>query len=547
MEPRLRGDEGPPARDDDDRLSPTSFHPRPPAGDTLAPLEFLQTQRRGSITDPQLHAAAVSSIAARLSPTQQLDPPRARKAGDSLPPITSPDDKPYLFPPSVTHPGPPESADSRQNLRNGRQPLPAIQTEQHNPAPDPRASHSASSPYPSGSKRKMSHDRAGFAPVGDDIDPQLVGPGMPSGMAVDPDGPSQKRRGSTIAAQNLSNLSLNDRRNSIAGNTGYHPSGFPADPPHGRLPVLAWPATQGQSHLHSLVHPEGDPNLNGPPRPFDSSAPPMSSIPGMPPYASDQSQMPAPPGVEPVSGPTRALRSRSRPASRAGEHLTDVPPSDVGAQHGNPHHPPVQSPSSEAEASNSSQGLKPSTKGTPYSRSPELRVSHKLAERKRRKEMKDLFDELRDHLPADRGMKASKWEILSKAIDFVAQMKQDHQGMMQEIEMLRRENESLRQGHGIPPFAPGVVYGAPPPMVAAPYPPPGSVPHHPPPHHPSAQNVPTQASVQPPPPITHPSQAPLSRPPSSQHPYPPGSGASAPQGSANGSASSAGRTDSPPS
>lgn len=28
--------------------------------------------------------------------------------------------------------------------------------------------------------------------------------------------------------------------------------------------------------------------------------------------------------------------------------------------------------------------------------------------------MKDLFDELRDHLPADRGMKSSKWEILSK-------------------------------------------------------------------------------------------------------------------------------------
>ena len=28
--------------------------------------------------------------------------------------------------------------------------------------------------------------------------------------------------------------------------------------------------------------------------------------------------------------------------------------------------------------------------------------------------MKDLFDELKDQLPADRGMKASKWEILSK-------------------------------------------------------------------------------------------------------------------------------------
>ena len=28
--------------------------------------------------------------------------------------------------------------------------------------------------------------------------------------------------------------------------------------------------------------------------------------------------------------------------------------------------------------------------------------------------MKELFDELRDQLPEDRGMKASKWEILSK-------------------------------------------------------------------------------------------------------------------------------------
>ncbi|KAG0301535.1 hypothetical protein BGZ98_008271 [Dissophora globulifera] len=86
------------------------------------------------------------------------------------------------------------------------------------------------------------------------------------------------------------------------------------------------------------------------------------------------------------------------------------------------------------------------TKGdTPYSRSPELRISHKLAERKRRKEMKELFDELRDSLPVDRSLKTSKWEILSKAVDYIAGIKASHDELTKEVDMLRQEVARLQK------------------------------------------------------------------------------------------------------
>lgn len=76
-------------------------------------------------------------------------------------------------------------------------------------------------------------------------------------------------------------------------------------------------------------------------------------------------------------------------------------------------------------------------KETPYSRSPDMRNSHKLAERKRRKEMKDLFDDLRDQLPVDKGPKTSKWEILCKAVEHINALRKERDDMAVELHALR--------------------------------------------------------------------------------------------------------------
>ncbi|KAF7944692.1 uncharacterized protein EAE97_005325 [Botrytis byssoidea] len=87
--------------------------------------------------------------------------------------------------------------------------------------------------------------------------------------------------------------------------------------------------------------------------------------------------------------------------------------------------------------------------GQPYSRTPELRVSHKLAERKRRTEMKELFETLRDLMPQERGNKASKWEILTKAIAEHHTQTKEIQDLKSRLHNSQLENESLRRENNV--------------------------------------------------------------------------------------------------
>ncbi|KAI7869700.1 hypothetical protein BDF14DRAFT_1879870 [Spinellus fusiger] len=153
---------------------------------------------------------------------------------------------------------------------------------------------------------------------------------------------------------------------------------------------------------------------------------------------------PIPPSSSSTSSASSIIPSHLQHKRMKNEPLESSEPSPMRGYHpensnGYLHHEEMNNETGEDDKGNNR------SSETPYSRSPELRVSHKLAERKRRKEMKELFDELRDSLPVEKNLKTSKWEILSKAVEYIDQLKRHDCNMENELAGLRREVASIKR------------------------------------------------------------------------------------------------------
>lgn len=61
--------------------------------------------------------------------------------------------------------------------------------------------------------------------------------------------------------------------------------------------------------------------------------------------------------------------------------------------------------------------------------------------------MKDLFDDLNKAVPNNGGTKASKWEILSKAIEYIRNLQNENAAASDNMRRLARDADYAREAH----------------------------------------------------------------------------------------------------
>ena len=178
-------------------------------------------------------------------------------------------------------------------------------------------------------------------------------------------------------------------------------------PPIDPKPRSEWPNPHAETPTKGFPYAFPDPDMAAPRSSAgdDDRAPSMSGV------SSHQFSRRGSFGGTSVTSSVFTNDSHLPPGQR---RLDEAIPSPLDTEGANHHHHQLQHKQLSALIDDEDDPDSPNG-STPYSRTPELRVSHKLAERKRRSEMKGLFEDLRSRLPADgRVSKTSKWEVLMK-------------------------------------------------------------------------------------------------------------------------------------
>ncbi|KAJ1668150.1 hypothetical protein IW140_000684 [Coemansia sp. RSA 1813] len=81
----------------------------------------------------------------------------------------------------------------------------------------------------------------------------------------------------------------------------------------------------------------------------------------------------------------------------------------------------------------------------PIMTTAKIRTIHKLAERRRRREMKNLFDTLRKRLPIDKSIRLSKWEVLKKAIEVISTQEAEIHMLRLHINAATKNNNTYKE------------------------------------------------------------------------------------------------------